>query len=385
VACHTSKGGKSFAGGLSFSTPIGTIYSTNITPDTGTGIGSYTYSDFESAVRRGVAKDGHTLYPAMPYPSYAKLKNEDVAALYYYFMHGVPAVQQGNRKSDIPWPLSMRWPLAVWRHFFAPGVNQSERDGDASAGNDSAVVARGRYLVEGLGHCGACHTPRGVFMQEITTTDNGDPAFLSGGKVENWLANDLRNGSATGLGSWTPSDIVSFLKSGRNEHSAAFGGMREVVVNSTQYMSDQDLNAIAIFLKQLGADKTSAVKARYDTSTAKSLQEGQTNRPGALTFLNNCAACHRSDGKGYGQVFPQLALSATVNEPDPTSLIHIVLRGASMPGTSSAPTSFTMPGFHERSTDQEIADVVTFIRTSWGNKASAVTARDVGKLRSATR
>jgi len=222
-------------------------------------------------------------------------------------------------------------------------------------------------------------------MQEITTTDNGDPAFLSGGKVENWLANDLRNGSATGLGSWTPSDIVSFLKSGRNEHSAAFGGMREVVVNSTQYMSDQDLNAIAIFLKQLGADKTSAVKARYDTSTAKSLQEGQTNRPGALTFLNNCAACHRSDGKGYGQVFPQLALSATVNEPDPTSLIHIVLRGASMPGTSSAPTSFTMPGFHERLTDQEIADVVTFIRTSWGNKASAVTARDVGKLRSATR
>ena len=154
VACHTAKGGKPFAGGLPMETPIGTVYSNNITPDA-SGIGQYSFADFDRAVRQGIAKDGSTLYPAMPYPSYARVSDDDMQALYAYFMQGVEPVAQPNKPTDIPWPLSMRWPLSIWRGLFAPEVKAWQ----APVGADP-VVSRGAYLVEGLGHCGACHTPR---------------------------------------------------------------------------------------------------------------------------------------------------------------------------------------------------------------------------------
>ena len=161
VACHTAMGGTEFAGGLGMKTPIGTIYSTNITPDKETGIGDYSFEDFDNAVRHGIAKNGQTLYPAMPYPSYAVVTESDMRALYAYFMHGVAPVKAANRDSDIPWPLSMRWPLRFWRGIFAPEVKDFQ-----PAKAEDPVLARGRYLVEGLGHCGACHTPRSLTMQE---------------------------------------------------------------------------------------------------------------------------------------------------------------------------------------------------------------------------
>ena len=388
VACHSAPAGKPFAGGLPLQTPIGTVYSTNITPDKETGIGNDSYDDFDRALRHGVSKRGYALYPAMPYPSYARVKPDDVKALYAYFMQGVTPVHQQPPENGIPWPLSMRWPLGVWRSAFAPDVAIATTTATAAAGggtgSDAAMLARGQYLVEGLGHCGACHTSRGMLLQEKALTDGAGPAFLGGGAVEHWFANNLRSDQSDGLGGWSRQDIVTFLKTGRNDHSAAFGGMHDVVVDSTQHMSDDDLNAMAMYLQSLKAAAPATPKAAYDATAAKRLHAGQTTAPGAREFLNNCAACHRTDGKGYVGVFPTLALSSTVNAKDPASLIHIVLRGSSMPATQGAPTVFTMPGFAPRLTDQQVADVVSFIRSSWGNQSATVTASAVSKVRAAS-
>lgn len=378
IACHTAKGAKPFAGGLGIDSPIGRIYSTNITPDKATGIGDYTFEEFDNAVRRGIAKDGSTLYPAMPYVSYAKVKQSDVKALYAYFMHGVQPVERQNRSTDIVWPLSMRWPLRFWRMAFAPDAVSD----DSPLPNDP--VARGRYLVEGLAHCSACHTPRGFGLQEKALTDDGH-TFLSGGVIDNYLAKNLRGDQKDGLGSWSEADIVAFLKGGRTAHSAAFGGMAEVVDNSTQFMSDQDLAAIAAYLKTLSPANAAAGALTPDATAANALRAGTDHSNGALTFVDNCAACHRTSGSGYSSTFPTLALSSAVNTDDPTSLINLVLQGGSMPWTKAAPTHYGMPGFAARLTDRDIADVLTFVRSSWGNHAPAVTAGQVAKVRSATR
>jgi mono/diheme cytochrome c family protein len=377
VACHTAKGGKPFAGGLPMETPIGTLFSTNITPHA-SGIGQYRYEDFERAVRQGIGKDGSTLYPAMPYPSYARVSDQDMQALYAYFMHGVQPVAQQNKASDIPWPLSMRWPLAFWRGLFAPEVKPVE-----AAGRDP-VVARGAYLVEGLGHCGACHTPRAITLQEkaLDTTD-GD-AFLAGSApLEGWIAKSLRGDHKDGLGSWNEAQIVAFLKTGRNERTAVFGGMSDVVEHSMQYMSDADLTAIARYLKTLPPTNPDDQPFQADPSVAQALWQGNDGKTGAALYVDNCGACHRTDGQGYARVFPALAGNPVVQGQDATSLIHIVLEGATLPATASAPSTFSMPGFGWRLSDQQVADVVNFIRSSWGNQAAAVTAGQVAALRKA--
>jgi mono/diheme cytochrome c family protein len=193
IACHSVRGGKAFAGGLRMGTPMGVIYSTNITPDPETGIGNYSYEDFDRAVRSGIAKDGHHLYPAMPYPSYAKISDEDMQALYAFFMREVPPVRQENKPNEIPWYRSPRWPLAVWNTIFArSGVYAARADRDAAWN-------RGAYLVEGLGHCGACHTPRGWAFQE-KALDDGGGAYLQGAELDAWSAPSLRGDLRTGLG-----------------------------------------------------------------------------------------------------------------------------------------------------------------------------------------
>lgn len=376
VACHTAKDGKPFAGGLPMETPIGTIYSTNITPDK-TGLGDYGFEDFDKAVRHGVAKNGSTLYPAMPYPSYASVNEIDMKALYAYFMHGVAPVAQENKASDIPWPLSMRWPLAGWRWMFAPAV----ADYKAAPGED-AVVSRGAYLVEGLGHCGACHTPRALTMQEKALNAGEGSAFLSGSApLEGWIAKSLRGDHKDGLGSWSEEQLVQLLKTGRSDRSAVFGGMSDVVTHSMQYMTDNDLTAITRYLKSLPANDPNDQPHQYDRQLAQALWNGDDSKPGASVYIDNCAACHRTDGHGYTKVFPALAGNPVLQSQDPTSLIHIVLKGGTLPATHTAPSTFTMPGFAWRLSDQEVADVVSFIATSWGNKGATVKASDVMALR----
>lgn len=379
VACHTAKGGKPFAGGLPMQTPIGTIYSTNITPDP-TGIGDYSLEDFERAVRQGIGLNGSTLYPAMPYPSYARVSDDDIKALYAYFMHGVQPVEQANKESDIPWPLSMRWPLAFWRGLFAPEVKPFD-----AAGRDP-VLAHGAYLVEGLGHCGACHTPRALTMQEKALDAAGGDAYLSGSApLEGWIAKNLRGDHKDGLGSWSEAQIVAFLKTGRNERTAVFGGMSDVVEHSMQYMTEADLTAIARYLKSLPPLNPDDKPFQEDRQVAEALWKGDDTKPGAALYVDNCAACHRTDGKGYARVFPALAGNPVLQSADATSLIHIVLDGYTLPATATAPSTFTMPGFAWRMTDQEVADVVNFIRSSWGNQAASVTASQVADLRTAPR
>ena len=376
VACHTAKDGKPFAGGLAMETPIGTIYSTNITPDK-TGIGAYSFEDFDKAVRHGVAKNGSTLYPAMPYPSYARVNQADMQALYAYFMKGVKPVAEENQAVEIPWPMSMRWPLAMWRWMFAPAVE----DFTPVAGQDP-VISRGAYLVEGLGHCGACHTPRALTMQEQALSASENSAFLSGSApLEGWIAKNLRGDHKDGLGSWTEVQLVQFLKTGRSDRSAVFGGMSDVIVHSMQYMSDADLTAIARYLKALPAVDPEDKPHQYDSAVADALWNGDDSKRGAAVYIDNCAACHRTDGHGYTRVFPALAGNPVLQSDDPTSLIHIVLKGGALPATHSAPSTFTMPGFDWRLSDQEVADVVNFIRTSWGNKGGDVKAGDVKVLR----
>lgn len=377
IACHSTPGGKPFAGGLKFDTPIGAIYSTNITPDANTGIGKWSYDDFAKAVRQGVRPNGETLYPAMPYPSYARLSDDDMKALYAYFMQGVAPVAQSNRAVDIPWPLSMRWPLGIWRTLFAPKVQAF----DGAHYND-AIVARGAYLVQGLGHCGACHTPRARTMQELALSDlEGDDFLAGGGAIDGWVPSSLRGNPRTGLGAWNEDDIVQFLKSGRNLHTAAFGGMTDVVQHSTQYMSDADLLAMARYLKTLPPGDPKETSYAYDPAVANKLQNGDASARGAAVYVDNCMACHRSDGRGYTRVFPALGGNPVVQGKDAASLIHVVLTGAALEGTKSDPSTFTMPPFGWRLTDQQVADVATFMRTSWGNTGAPVSAEDVAKLR----
>ncbi|AJO75794.1 MULTISPECIES: cytochrome c [Pseudomonas] len=381
VACHTAKDGKPFAGGLPMETPIGTIYSTNITPDK-TGIGEYSFEDFDKAVRHGVAKSGDTLYPAMPYPSYARVSDADMQALYAYFMKGVAPVAQENRDSDIPWPLSMRWPLAGWRWLFAPSVADLQGQAAPAPAGQDPLVGRGAYLVEGLGHCGACHTPRALTMQEKALSAGEGSQFLAGSApLEGWIAKSLRGDHKDGLGSWSEAQLVQFLKTGRSDRSAVFGGMSDVVVHSMQYMSDEDLTAIARYLKSLPAVDPNDQPHQYDKQVAEALWKGDDSKPGAAVYIDNCAACHRTDGHGYTRVFPALAGNPVLQSADATSLIHIVLKGGTLPATHTAPSTFTMPAFAWRLSDQEVADVVNFIRTSWGNQGSEVKAADVAGLR----
>ena len=376
VACHTAKGGKPFAGGLPMETPIGVIYSTNITPDK-TGLGDYSFEDFDKAVRHGIAKNGSTLYPAMPYPSYARVSDSDMQALYAYFMKGVEPVAQENKDSDIPWPLSMRWPLAAWRWMFAPAVEEHQAQTAADP-----VINRGAYLVEGLGHCGACHTPRALTMQEKALSAADGNAFLSGSApLEGWIAKSLRGDHKDGLGSWSEEQLVQFLKTGRSDRSAVFGGMSDVVVHSMQYMSQDDLTAIARYLKSLPAVDPKDQPHQYDKQVAQALWKGDDSKPGASVYIDNCAACHRTDGHGYTRVFPALAGNPVLQTADATSLINIVLNGGTLPATHTAPSTFTMPAFAWRLSDQEVADVVSFIRGSWGNKGTPVNASDVADLR----
>ncbi len=376
VSCHSAPGGKAFAGGLKMGSPLGNIYSTNITPDPETGIGGYSLQDFDRAVRSGIAKDGHRLYPAMPYPSYAKLTDANVKALYDFFMKEVPAVDQANRPNEIPSYLSFRWPLAIWSLLFTPSssyVNKSGHDADWN---------RGAYLVQGLGHCGACHTPRGIAFQE-KALDDGSADYLSGAELDAWYAPDLRGDLRTGLGGWSKEDIVDFLKGGHNKGEAVFGSMIDVVNNSTPYMSDSDLNAIAVYLKSLPA--TAAQPAYgYDDATTTALRGGHATQPGAATYTGVCWACHGYDGKGFSPYTPALAGNPVLLDNDPSSLINLVLNGSNPLVVKGTPDAYRMPQFRQQLSDQQIAEVVTFIRNGWGNQAPAITAADVAKLRKST-
>ncbi|MBZ8140893.1 cytochrome C [Rubrivivax gelatinosus] len=365
VACHSAPGGAALAGGRALETPFGTIWSTNITPDATTGLGGWSYGAFERAMRHGVAADGHRLYPAMPYPSYAKLSDEDMRALWAYLREGVPAVAAANRAAEMRFPFNLRPGLALWNAVFA---DTTPFVPDTTQG---ALWNRGAYLVQGPGHCGACHTPRGLAFQEQAMHDGGrgGAAFLSGSVVEDWHAVDLR-----GIG--PVADTVELLKTGQNRFGSVSGSMTEVILHSTQHFSDPDLLAIASYLAALPGTRPAPATA---VATSVVPDSSYTTR-GGLGYVQFCTDCHRADGGGVKGVFPALAGNPTVAARDPATLLHLTLTGWKTAGTERHPRIYTMPGF-ARLGDDEIAEILSFVRTSWGQGAGAVSAADVKQAR----
>jgi alcohol dehydrogenase (quinone), cytochrome c subunit len=374
VACHSVRGGKAFAGGLRMGTPMGAIYTTNITPDPQTGIGNYSLQDFDRAVRSGIARDGHRLYPAMPFPSYSKISDDDLQALYTFFMKDVPPVNQPNKPNEIAWYLSPRWPLALWSLVFAPKNAYVRQDHDA-------VWNRGAYLIEGLGHCGACHTPRGLAFQE-KALDAGNAAFLQGAELDAWSAPNLRGDLRTGLGAWSQDDIVTIMKTGHNDRATVFGSMLDVINNSTPYLTDEDLRAMAVYLKSLPAAQQNAPTDK--SATTQDPQNRKPNSEAAAIFLGACAACHGVDGKGQVPFLPPLAGNPAVLDGNPSSLINLVLNGAEPLVVKGVPDAYRMPQFRIQLNDEQIAEVLSYVRSAWGNDAAAVTTEQVKTLRPVT-
>ncbi|MGA9794456.1 MAG: cytochrome c [Rhizomicrobium sp.] len=360
VSCHTRDRAHPFNGGLGLNTPFGVIYSPDITGDEQTGIGTWTNDQFFRALNDGVAANGTHLYPAFPYPHFTIVSRPDSDAILAY-LKTVPGTAYTPPPNALPFPLDLRISAAAWHMMFFRNHPFQPDSAKSTAWN------RGAYLVKGLGHCGACHTAKNVFGAEK------DSERLEGAKLDNWFAPDLTGNARTGLGKWSAADIVEFLKTGRNAHSDAAGSMAEVVAYSTSQMSDADLSAIATYLKSVAASPSTAIQA----------PDAAAMRAGAAVYSDSCTACHRAAGKGGPRMFPPLAGSAVAQQSDPTSVIHLILAGGRAAPTPTRPSAISMPSFAWKLTDQEIADVATYVRNSWGNQAAQVSSGQVAHLRKA--
>jgi mono/diheme cytochrome c family protein len=380
AACHTAPhSGQPFAGGYAIESPLGKIFSTNITPSKADGIGSYSEEDFARAVRDGIAKDGSHLYPAMPYTAYAKLSDEDMSALYAYFMQEVKPVDHAPEKTELPFPFSIRASMSVWNLLF---LSKDRFQPDASK---SAEWNRGAYLAEALEHCSTCHTPRNTFMAE------NDSKALSGGALGAWYAPNITSDPVNGIGGWSQDEIVQYLKTGRAAGKAqAAGPMAEAVENGLQHLNDTDLNALAVYLKETKPISGSEAKPRYEfgqpsvtEAALRGLPGQQPNENGFHIFSGTCAACHQPDGVG-NKHYPSLFHNTATGADSPANLVATVLFGLSR--TVGDETIF-MPGFGpnapftDRLSDQDIADVSNYVLTQYGNPAAKVTAADVAELR----
>ena len=361
VACHTQKeGGKPFAGGRPIETPFGVIVSPNITPDAETGIGNWSDEDFDNAVRRGIRRDGARLYPAMPYPYYTKMSRSDVRAIRAY-LATVPAVRNEVHANQLPFPFSIRWSMHAWDWlFFTPGEFKPEPD-------KSAEWNRGAFLVTGPGHCGACHTPKNFLGGDNTSQ------ALQGGQVQGWFAPDITGDRTRGVGSMSVEDIVALLKTGHNAVTAVTGPMGEEVADASAHFSDEDLKAIATYLRTVPAG--SGAPPTPVAASDPQMQAGQA------IYRDTCSACHAIDGTGVPHLFPSLAKAPQVRAQDATSAIRIVLRGARSVATDGEPTAPAMPSYAWQLNDAQIAAVLTYVRNSWGGAAAAVSEGDVHKQR----
>ena len=369
ATCHTRHGGEPYAGGLPFKTPyafLGTLHSTNITPDPETGIGSWTEAQFIRAMHSGVAADGSRLFPAFPYTSFTLASEDDVKAI-YAFLKTVPAVRYAPpRNSFMFW---QRWPMMIWNALFhkegrfQPDATQSEE------------WNRGAYLVDGLGHCGTCHTPRNIFMAELKDlklSGGALPDLVAEGKYRSWSAVNLTSAS-TGLGPWPVGEIAKYLKTGHSTKAGIFGPMNEVVINSLQHLTAEDIKAMAVYLKSLPP---------IGEGIKQTLSEEQ-RAAGAALYKTHCEECHLGSGRGAFLKAPPVAGSAVVQANDPSSLINSILYGAKV--GKGGPTPFgaweDMGAFAGKMNDQEIAALANFLRSNWDNKGGPVTPRDVARQR----
>ncbi|MDB5734325.1 MAG: cytochrome c, mono- and diheme variant family [Alphaproteobacteria bacterium] len=350
--CH----GKNLAGGVALETPFGKLVTPNITPDRETGIGTYSLEDFRKAMTQGVGPGGKLLYPAMPYPYYARMRDGDIAVLWSY-IRSVKPVKQAQNVNQLRFPFNIRFAMHGWNLlYFQPTAL-------APDSAKSAVWNRGRYLVEGAAHCGACHAPKNFL--------GADKPVLTGGLLQGWYAPDLTGNKVSGIGNWSGDDIVDYLKTGRNAHSIASGPMADVVENSTMNMAGGDLVAIATYLADL--PPSGGPGGGVD-------RRDMQLQAGARVYRMNCAACHGLDGKGSA-IFPPLAGNANVTQALADTAARMVVAGSKAVATPAAPTGPAMPSFAWKLDDAQVANVLTYIRNNWGNSAPAVEAAVVERVR----
>jgi mono/diheme cytochrome c family protein len=357
--CHTADPAKPFAGGKRIDTPFGGVYSPNLTPDRDTGLGAWSDDEFVRALRYGIRRDRSRYYPAFPYPNFTRMIRDDVLAIRAWLATLTP-YRSVRPPPDLYWPLNYRVVMRLWNFlFFRPGIFEPNQE-------KSAEWNRGGYLVTGAAHCGGCHTPKNIFG-----ADRRGRAF-GGSLVRGWFAPRLDNAERSGLKSWSVEDIAEYLQSGRNGKSHADGPMADVVVASTSKMSDADIRAIAVYLKDLPTGAPEPAVTAPPTATMSA---------GAAVYAHFCVACHEADGSGAPRIYPPLPGNANLQSPDPTSTLRIILDGAQTVTTPRAPNTGSMPAYDKQLSDQEIADVANYVRNSWGNAAPLVTPAQVKKAR----
>jgi mono/diheme cytochrome c family protein len=363
ISCHTQPGAMPFTGGVRFETPFGTLFSSNITPDPLTGIGAWKADDLRRAMHEGVAVGGHRLFPAFPYPSFTKVTDADIDAIYAY-MRSVKAVSYTPPSSSFVF--SQRWGMASWNALF---FSEGRFKPDAM---QSAEWNRGAYLVEGLGHCGACHTPRNLLMAE-----KSDKGYSGGslqdevvpGKSRRWSAVNLTS-AKSGLNAWSVNDLAKYLQTGFSARGGTFGPMNAVIVNSTKKLTAEDVRAMAVYLKSLPAQE-----ANNDGVTPEQVSAG------AAIYKDRCEKCHATSGRGGMFSGPPLAGSAVVQAEDPASLINVILYGPETPVDVVFGSWERMQPYMNVLNDSEVAAVSNYIRGSWGNRAAAVKAAEVAQQR----
>jgi mono/diheme cytochrome c family protein len=414
AACHTDtiNHGQAFAGGYPIASPVGTIYSTNITPSRDAGIGAYSEAEFARAIREGVRRDGARLYPAMPYTSYALLTDEDVHALYAYFMHGVAPVDRTappadrlahpnaltgkpvndagrpvaplNQVTKLPFPFDLRASMIGWNLLFLP------RERFHPNPDHSAQVNRGDYLVNALAHCDACHTPRNAMMGE----DHGQ-AF-AGAMVGSWYAPNISADPVSGIGGWSNDELVQYLKTGRAPGKAQAGGsMAEAVEHSLQYLPESDLQAIAAYLKTTKpmrdpADSRAAhtygaaISAEPQLRGLSGYNNTQPLTDGAQLYSGFCASCHQPDGAGSAnQAYPSLFHNTATGLANPANLVSAILFGVdrTVDGQQVLMPRFDGQSYVQSLSDAQIATLANYVLKHYGNDASTVSAADVAFAR----
>jgi mono/diheme cytochrome c family protein len=360
-ACHDDPHqNRPLAGGRPIETPFGMVIAANITPDRDTGIGSWSDEQFEAALRQGRMPDGRLLYPAMPFAYYTKMSHSEVLAIRAY-LNTLQPVHNEVVSDQLHFPFSIRMSMRIWDGlYFNPGTFRPNL-------SQSAAWNRGAYLVEGPGHCGACHTPKSIL--------GGDKANeeLQGYSIQGWFAPNITNDERRGLAEWSIADMVDYLKKGHNRFAAASGPMAEEVSNSSSHITNTDLEAIATYLKDH--------RGRQQGGTTALARADPMMAAGAAIYDDLCSDCHKADGSGVPFLIPNLAASASVASREPTTLIRVVLVGAQSVATSEEPTGPAMPAFGWQLTDPEVAAVATYIANSWNHAAPAVTERQVHEAR----
>ena len=362
--CHSERGGRPYAGGRAIETPFGNVYSSNLTPDPGTGLGSWSADEFWRALHHGRSKSGRLLYPAFPYPNYTRVSRADADAIFAY-LQSLPAVAQANRAHTLGFPFDTQAALAVWRAlYFRPAAHVDDPARPAEWN-------RGAYLVEGLGHCNACHSARNALGATRGTLD------LQGGliPVQNWYAPSLASPHEAGVANWPKSEVVRLLKTGVAAQGFVTGPMSEVVGNGTQYLGEADLSAMAAYLQALPSP------ADADLGKGSPGSRGSPGERGAALYRDHCVACHGEQGKGIAGAYPALAGSRAVTMRSSANLVHIVLEGGFPPSTGGNPRPFGMPPFATELNDADVAELLSFVRASWGNRAPAVSALEVSRAR----